>query len=143
MTGPVESGEGQWIAAALAHQAKTAGQIADRMVATWRQIDAALSPIVGQRGVAMLFRRSLHLVAPTHPWLGSVHEGIQATVDLEALEAAFVQQSSADAAAAGGAFLQTFYELLTSLVGPSLTERLLRPVWASFSSGPPAQDISP
>ena len=43
----------------------------------------------------------------------------------------------------GGALLQTFYELLASLVGPSLTERLLRSVWAHSSSGPPAQDTSP
>ena len=39
--------------------------------------------------------------------------------------------------------LQTFHELLATLVGPSLTERLLRSVWADSSSGPPAQDTSP
>lgn len=113
------------------------------MVSTWQDIDAVLRPVIGQRGVAMLYKRSLYLISPVHPWLAGMHEGVQATVDLEELKSVFTQQSSPNAAAAGGAFLQTFYELLTSLVGPSLTERLLRPVWAHFPSGLPAQDISP
>ena len=142
MADPVESQESQRIAAALVRRAETAQQIADAMVSTWQAIDAALSPIIGQRGVAMLYKRSLYLIAPTHPWLAGTHEGSQATMDLAALRSVFAQQSSTHAAAAGGAFLQTFHELLSSLIGPSLTERLLRPVWAPFSSGPPAQDTS-
>lgn len=115
------------------------------MVSTLRAIDVALSPIIGQRGVAMLYKRSLYLVIPAHPWLAGTHEGGHATIDLAALESVFAQQSNHHAAAAGGAFLQTFHELLSSLIGPSLTERLLRPVWAPFSSssGAPAQDPSP
>jgi len=140
---PVESQESQRIAAALARRAETAGQVADTMVSTWRDIDAVLSPIIGQLGVAMLYKRSLYLIGPAHPWLAGMHEGKQASVDLAALRSAFAQQSSANAAAAGGAFLHTFHDLLSSLVGPSLTERLLRPAWAHFSSGPPAQDTSP
>ncbi|HWU70347.1 MAG TPA: hypothetical protein VN017_03210 [Pseudoxanthomonas sp.] len=118
-------------------------QIADAIVSALQEIEAVLSPIIGQRGVAMLYKRSLYLMGPAHAWLAGVHEGIQSTVDLAALKSAFEQQSSANAAAAGDAFLQTFHDLLSSLIGPSLTERLLRPVWAPFSSGPPAQDTPP
>ncbi|WP_457096712.1 hypothetical protein [Lysobacter sp. P5_B9] len=140
----MDSQESQRIAAALARRAETAGQVADTMVSTWQDIDAVLSPIIGQLGVAMLYKRSLYLIGPAHPWLAGMHEGKQASVDLAALKSAFAQQSSsANAAAAGGAFLHTFHDLLSSLVGPSLTERLLRSAWAHFSSGPPAQDISP
>lgn len=113
------------------------------MVSIWRAIDTVLSPIVGQRGVAMLYKRSLYLVSSAHPWLVGLHEGNQTTMDLAALESVFAQQSSQHASIAGGAFLQAFHELLSSLIGPSLTERLLRPVWAPFSSGPSAQDTSP
>lgn len=113
------------------------------MVSIWRAIDTVLSPIVGQRGVAMLYKRSLYLVSSAHPWLVGLHEGNQTTMDLAALESVFAQQSSQHASIAGGAFLQAFHELLSSLIGPSLTERLLRPVWPPFSSGPSAQDTSP
>jgi hypothetical protein len=139
----VESQESQRIAAGLARRAETAGQVADAMASTWQDIDAVLSPIIGQRGVAMLYKRCLYLIAPAHPWLAGMHEGGHAPLDLAALRSAFAQQSSTSAAAAGGAFLQTFHELLSSLIGPSLTERLLRAAWAHFSSGPPAQDTSP
>ena len=122
-----------------AHDANAA-QIADAMVATWHEIDAALTPIIGSKAVVALYKRSLHLTAKTHPWLAGTHEGVQATLDLAALKATLAQRSSADAALGGNALLQTFHQLLCSLVGPSLTERLLRPVWADPSSGPPAQD---
>lgn len=142
MAYPVESEGTQWIAVALARRAKTAGQVADAMASTWQAIDAALSPVIGHRGVAMLYKRSLHVTRAAHPWLTGTSEDGPATMDLVALKSVFAQQSSTHAIAAGGAFLQTFHELLSSLIGLSLTERLLRPVWAPFLSGPPAQDLS-
>jgi len=120
-----------------------AAQIAEAVVATWQEMDAALTPIIGQRGVAALYKRSRHLTSSLYPWLTGLHEGARAAIDLAALEAAIARQSSADAAAGGDALLRTFHELLSSLVGPSLTERLLRSAWADSLSGPPAKDTTP
>ena len=120
-----------------------AAQIAEAVASTWKKIDAALSPIIGHGSVAVLYMRSLHLIDPAHPWLADMHQGVQTTIDLAALKSILARQDSETAAAAGGALLQTFYELLASLVGPSLTERLLRSVWENPLSGPPAQDTSP
>ncbi|GAB3346700.1 hypothetical protein [Lysobacter tyrosinilyticus] len=142
----MESPESHRIATTLAGRVENganAAQIADAIVSAWQEIEAVLSPIVGQRGVAMLFKRSLYLIGPDHPWLAGMHEGVPTAVDLAALKSVFAQQNSTDAAAAGSAFLLTFHDLLASLVGPALTEQLLRPVWAHFSSGPTAQDTSP
>jgi hypothetical protein len=50
--------------------------------------------------------------------------------------------SSADAANAAAALALTFRDLLTHLIGDSLTERLLRSVWTSPSSGNAAQDTA-
>jgi len=120
-----------------------AAQIAVAMGTLWQEIETALAPILGQQGVAALFGRSLHLTAKGHPWLAARHEAASSTMDLTALKAALSQQDSAEAASGGSALLRTFHELLSSLVGPSLTERLLRPVWAQPTSGSPAQDTSP
>ena len=89
--------------------------------------------------------RSLHLIDAAYPWLADMHqgEGVQAKIDLPALHAILALQEGNTAAAAGGALLQTFSELLASLVGPSLTERLLRSVWENPLSGTTAQDTSP
>ncbi|HEV7912449.1 MAG TPA: hypothetical protein VGP22_01680 [Albitalea sp.] len=112
------------------------------MVATWRSVDAALAPILGTRGVAALYQRSVFLTSASHPWLASLQDGVDGRIDLAALKAAFTQQSSADARAGGNALMQAFHRLLTSLVGASLTERLLHSVW-SDPSLPSSQDTSP
>lgn len=108
----------------------------------WQKIEAALTPIIGNGSVVVLYLRSLHLIEPAHPWLSGLQDA-QAGVDLAGLKSLLSQQDSETAAVAGGELLQTFYELLASLVGPSLTERLLHSVWEDSPSGPPAQDTSP
>lgn len=120
-----------------------ASQIADAVVQAWQGIDAALAPIIGKGSVAVLYLRSLHLIEPAHPCLASMQPTEPTSVDLAALKSMLAQQDSATAAAVGGALLQTFYELLASLVGPSLTGRLLHSVWENPLSGPSAQDTSP
>ena len=120
----------------------SAEQIADAMVTIWQEIDTALTPIIGKRGVVALYKRSLFLLKPTDPWLAEMHEGVQKDIDLPTLKSVVVQQDRATAAIGGAAFLRTFHELLATLVGLSLTERLLRSVWPP-SSAPLAQDSSP
>lgn len=141
-----EDREGRRIAAALAQRAgegADAARIAEAVCATWQAIDAALAPILGSRGVAALYKRSLYLTGAAHPWLAGLHDSVQDTIELSALRPVLAQQTVADAAAGGNALLQALNQLLASLIGPSLTERLLCSVWADSSSGAPAQDTSP
>jgi hypothetical protein len=63
--------------------------------------------------------------------LGHVPEEDNPRVDFDALQANLAQQSSDIAAAASGALFQSFHDLLTTLIGGSLTERLLRSSWDS------------
>jgi hypothetical protein len=71
-----------------------------------------------------------------------LQNGVDGRIDAAALKAAFAQQTSSDARNAGNSLMQAFHELLTSLVGASLTERLLHSVWTDPSTFPP-QDTSP
>lgn len=143
---PPKIQEDHRIAAALVRRADdgaTIEEIAAAIVAMWRQIDAALGPIVGHHGVAALYKRSLHLAGSAHPWLMGAREGVEPGLDLAALESLLLQQVNTAAATAGGGLLQSFCALLASLVGLSFTERLLRPVWDTFPIDPPAQDFMP
>lgn len=99
-------------------------------------------PIIGQRGVAALYHRSLKLTARSHPWLAVVPAGPLADADLAALKAAFTRQSAEAAVAGGDVLFETFRELLASLVGDPLTERLLRSVWTPPQGAVPQQEIS-
>ncbi|MBC7895840.1 MAG: hypothetical protein H7066_10515 [Cytophagaceae bacterium] len=140
----MKSPEAQRIAAALVHRVgedADAARMAEEIVATWDAIGAALSPILGHRGVAALYVRSLQVTSTVYPWLSNNPPASLGSMDLESLKAILAQQDSVtSAAAAGGALLQTFRNLLVTLVGPTLAERLLRAVWDTSLSGPPAQD---
>ena len=92
-------------------------------------------------GVKALHRRSLHLAGGSHPWLTGKPLSEPASDDLGILKTLLSRQTSADAALGGAAFLQSFHDLLSSLVGLLLTERLLRSIWIDFMVAPTAQDI--
>lgn len=102
-------------------------RVADAAVTTWRELDAALSPIIGQRGVAALYQRSLYLNRSDYPWLAGVHQATLRVGEFAPLHAVLTQQTSTIAADACNALLATFRDLLTRLIGMSLAERLLPP----------------
>ncbi len=115
----------------------TAAEIASACAAICAEVDAALKPIIGSLGASALFRRSLHLANASHPWLVAAPSSDPFTFDAALLRDALAQRRSDEAAAAANCFLQTLHKLLVSLIGASLTERLLRAAW-----GPPTTAVS-
>jgi hypothetical protein len=139
-----ESKESHRIVATLVQRAgngATVPELAESIVSTWQTIEASLTPIMGQRSVAMLYKRSCYLASREHAWLMDMHQGMQTTMNLAALKSALLAQSSTEIASGAGRALQMFYEVLTNLLGASLTERLLQSVWAGLLPAP-AQDES-
>lgn len=104
--------------------------VAEATLSIWRQVAAQLSPVIGARGVDVLFSRSLHLTSNTFPWLASVGDKADNTSPLASFMARLEAREAAEAAEASYALLVTFTKLLATLIGDSLTKRLLRPVWA-------------
>lgn len=140
------SEESRQIASSLTHRIgpnADVAKVAQAIVATLQEMDTALMPIIGQQGVAALYRRSLHLCVSTHPRLAGTCDGAQAAMEFTALTSVLAEQSEADARFFGEVLLTTFYALLTTLIGPSLTARLLRGVWEPSLSDTPSQEISP
>jgi hypothetical protein len=121
----------------------SAREVADAASATWSNINSALSPIIGQHGVAALFKRSLHLQQINYPPLMAVRNSNILPGEFTAeLHAFLTQQTNANAWLVNSAILNIFYELLTNLIGNSLTHQLLHSLFSAPSSGDPAQDIS-
>lgn len=111
----------------------SAGQVAAAMSAILQEIDLVLVPIIGERGVRALFKRSVHLASATHGWL------IASLESPTELVAALAGSSDADAVQGAEACLREFYELLVGLIGSSLTERILAPVWGAGAIRPTSQ----
>lgn len=97
----------------------------DAALAQWQGVTAALAPIVGQRGVLGLFRRSLALSQAAHPHLGAVCAAVHPADDLHSLRAALLPLPPALAMAAHEALMQTFVALLGNLIGAELGAQLI------------------
>ena len=115
--------------ARLAAEGAEAPQLAAAFGASWRQIEVALAPIIGKQGVAALLQRSLHLSARAHPWLAGQQATGRAPADVDSLTSTLGGRSADEAAAAGAALLQTFYDLVSGLIGAPLARRLLHSLW--------------
>ena len=137
---PQEKQDTKSISAEFARKTEGADaeQIVDTVTAAMGAIETSLRPIIGKGGVVAMYRRSLLLIATSYPWLTS-SDSARTEIDLAALRSLLAERGAADAAQAGAALLQTFFDLLASLVGKSLSERLLRNVRAELSAGPPRQ----
>ena len=120
----------------------SSARLADAAVSQWQAIDAALAPILGNVGVAALYHRSLFLSLKAHPWLDHERNPDVPGMDLPALRALLAGRDAADVSEASATLLRTFMELLASLVGAPLAERLLGPLWAQLPAGTAGQDTS-
>jgi hypothetical protein len=120
-----------WIEASLVQRSgdnPTAIQTADAAVSIWEEIAAALHSVIGRRGVAAMYDRSVSLTTRLHPWIADARGAAKSLVDLAALQAIVAQQDNSTAAAGTAELLQTFYAVLASLIGSALSDELLRSV---------------
>jgi len=99
--------------------------------ATWRLVAAQLAPVIGARGLEVLFDRALHLTSTTYRWLAVSKDGSGSADPLPSLAECLLRQDPATAAEASYTLFLTFTDLLTTLIGESLTTRLLAPVWGT------------
>jgi hypothetical protein len=116
-------------------------RIADEAVAQWRGVLAALSPVIGGHGVGALYRRTVFLARELHPWLEV--PGESATIDFEHLRTLLAWRDARDAVEARDTLSRIFIELLSSLIGASLAQRLLPAGFPNPTPGPAAQDPQP
>lgn len=117
----------------LAHRAGTspnANETAAATVGTLAQVAVHVAPVIGQGGVALLFSRALHLASTRFEWLVPEREYRVGVVPLSALQTRLAACEAQVATEASVTLLLTFSELLSSLVGKALAERLLALVWS-------------
>src|SRR3990167_8216829 len=100
---PLEGTSGPALTAPLserAPQGASALQIAAALGSMALELDAALAPIIGPRGVMALWQRSLHLTSAAHPWLSAGQPGGLSPLDTALLATAVAQRDDHDATVA-------------------------------------------
>jgi len=123
--------------------ASTARAVADAAVVGWKAVAEALVPIIGRSSVTVLYRRCLVSVGIDRTWLPAATAADLPENDWAALHASVSRQSPKEASEACAALFVAFRGLLSSLIGPTLTEQLLHPVSALPPTGSAEQDTLP
>lgn len=115
--------------AARAESADDANALARATIDTWREVTAQAAPVIGAGGVDVLLSRAIHQTGSVFPWLAAAADDRPGSALLATLQARFAGQDRAAIEAASAALLLNFAELLATLIGESLTDRLLGSVW--------------
>ena len=102
-----------------------------------------LAPVLGRRGVAALYRRSVHLTLSHYPWLATAYEAPTQTGDLAVLHATLAANEGPLATAASAELLANFRALLSNLIGDALATRLLAPGEAASPKADPPKEPLP
>jgi hypothetical protein len=116
---------------------------AETAVAEWEEIGARLAPVLGRRGVAALYRRSVHVTLARHPWLAPAYEASTQDGELAVLHATLAAHDGALAAAASAELLANFRALLITLIGEGLAARLLAPPEGTSPATDPSKEPPP
>ena len=111
--------------------------IVEIALSSWHNIMPVLSPIIGERGVEALFRRSLQQGLATN---AACLTDDQSHGSITALEAALRRLTPETASAANAAVLSAFVDLLSNLIGAALTAHLIGFAYHPPSGGDPARD---
>jgi hypothetical protein len=119
----------QTLLAVRAGSANDASALAQATVDRWRDLTSQLAPVIGAGGVKALFGRAVQKASANYPWLAiPLEDGTEAAL-LLTLKARFAGEEVATVEKAIATVLLNFVELLATLIGESLTVRLLGPAW--------------
>lgn len=119
---------------------KDAPAIAAATARLWNELHLQLAPLVGIGGVRAIYARTLHLARAEFPWLADAREFDQRDLSFGGLKACLEKREAEEAAAASGALLRHFGDLLSTLIGELLAESLLRAAWKGEDRGEREQE---
>jgi hypothetical protein len=134
----------QMIVAVLAPRSEgfaDSAAIAGRALWSWEQVALQLTPLIGETGFQSLYARAVHLTIPHCAGLVPVMQFQSVDALLQKLKKNIETLPPADAAHVSNLLLDTFTELLATLIGESLTSRILRSAWTAGSGDGNAQEI--
>ncbi len=108
--------------------------IAARTLWSWERVAFHLTPLIGEAGFQSLYARAVHLALPQCSGLTAASPAQPLGSLFEKLKRELGQMDASDAARTSKLLLATFTELLSTLIGESLTSRVLHSAWNDKSN---------
>lgn len=115
--------------------ADTSAALAEQVLWLWEQIAFHLTPLIGVSGFHTLYARALHLASPYCPGFSAVQPGIAIESLFQTLKSDLRALEHCDAKRCGNALLNTFTDLVESMIGEVLMSQILRSAWVGKSHG--------
>lgn len=110
--------------------------VADVSVGLWVRLAAELVLLIGDGGFLPLYRRSVQLSAASFLWLQPASEAVllsSSDTRFAGLKRSIDGQDADQARQASAFLLNTFIDMLSRLIGETLTIGILRSAWANTS----------
>jgi hypothetical protein len=111
------------------------GALADQVLWLWEQVAFHLTPLIGVSGFQTLYARALHLAAPSCPGFSPSQPGMSIDALFQALKKDLCALEPDIAQTCGNALLNTFTDLVESMIGEMLMTQILRSAWVGQPHG--------
>ncbi|SDA20272.1 hypothetical protein SAMN05216315_11332 [Nitrosospira sp. Nsp18] len=111
--------------------AKQTEKVADAIIILWAQLATQIISIVGEDGFNALYVRSIFLSRSTFPELPAITLSPQKNHRFAELKISFEGQSPVQVREANSLLLITLTDILASLIGEQLINRILHLAWAA------------
>ena len=115
--------------------AANSGALGEQVLWLWEQIAFHLTPLIGVSGFHTLYARALHLATPDCPGFSAVQPGTAVESLFQTLKDDLVALDHCDAERCGNVLLNTFTDLVESMIGEVLMAQILRSAWVGQSHG--------
>ncbi|MFZ6644810.1 hypothetical protein ACO0LO_03795 [Undibacterium sp. TJN25] len=103
--------------------------VVDVTIHLWERLAAELILIIGDGGFESLYSRSLHLTSASFSWMANSPPAQASDSRFAGLRTCLEGQDATAAGEASVALLATFIDILSALIGESLTSSILRSAW--------------
>lgn len=111
------------------------GALAEQVLWLWERIAFHLTPLIGVSGFQTLYGRALHLASPACPGFSPLQQGKTIDALFQALKEDLSALEQCDAERCGNVLLNTFTDLVESMIGEVLMAQILRSAWVGPSHG--------
>lgn len=110
-------------------------KFADDAVNLWELLATQLIFVIGEAGFSSIYARSVFVCHASYSWLEASALSPYGKHRFAELKSSLQGQRPEEASAANRLLLITFTDILASLIGELLTERILRSAWSHAAVG--------